>query len=189
MAHPPTGRAAGNQAPERRKKPAHALRRALIPALLILAWLIGTGIGGPYFGRVGEVSSNDQTTYLPESADATQVQTRLGEFSDSSALPAIIVYESDEPITDEQRQVMAAGLAAVAELPSMGQGLSPAIPSADGRAAQAFALVGGEAPTGESVAELRWYRDHLFRTASSTGRASSDQAEAADPADATPTSA
>ncbi len=41
----------------------------------------------------------------------------------------------------------------------------------------------------ESVAELRWYRDHLFRTASSTGRASSDQAEAADPADATPTSA
>jgi len=155
VAQTPTGRATGNQAPRPETNRAHPLRRAVLPLLIILVWLVGTGVGGPYFARVGEVSSNDQTTYLPESADATQVQALLGEFSDSGALPAIIVYESDEPITDEQRQVMAAGLAAAAELPALGEGLSPAIPSADGRAAQAFALVGGEAPTGDSVADLR----------------------------------
>src|SRR5690606_21308719 len=54
--------------------------RVLLPAVLILAWLTAAGFGGPLFGKVGEVSSNDQTSYLPESADATQVQALLGEF-------------------------------------------------------------------------------------------------------------
>ena len=44
--------------------------RVLIPALIILVWFVGASIGGPYFGKVGEVSSNDQTAYLPDSADA-----------------------------------------------------------------------------------------------------------------------
>src|SRR5690554_5648773 len=156
MANQPTGSATGYQAPKD-SNPGNARRwlRRLLPLALIAIWLVATGIGGPYFGRVGEVSSNDQTTYLPGSADATQVQALLGEFSGSGALPAIIVFESQEPLTDEQRAQLAEGLAAIAELPGVNEGVSPAIPSADGRAAQAFALVGGEQPPGESVAELR----------------------------------
>ena len=65
--------------------------RILLPALLIIGWLAGAAVGGPYFGRVSEVSSNDQTTYLPESADATQVQKVLTEFRDSNEIPAIVV--------------------------------------------------------------------------------------------------
>lgn len=45
----------------------------MLPAILILLWFVGAGIGGPYFGKVSEVSSNDQTLYLPESADASRV--------------------------------------------------------------------------------------------------------------------
>ena len=45
--------------------------RVLLPAARILIWLAGAGIGGPYFGKVGEVASNDQPSYLPSSADAT----------------------------------------------------------------------------------------------------------------------
>ena len=30
-----------------------------IPVLLVLIWLVGGGIGGPYFGKVSEVSTND----------------------------------------------------------------------------------------------------------------------------------
>ena len=48
--------------------------RVAVPALVILAWLAGASIGGPYFGKVGEVSTNDQTSFLPSSAEATQVQ-------------------------------------------------------------------------------------------------------------------
>ncbi|MFA5551316.1 MAG: efflux RND transporter permease subunit [Trueperaceae bacterium] len=156
MAHQPTGSATGYQAPQT-TDPNKARRwlRRLLPLVLIGVWLVATGVGGPYFARVGEVSSNDQTAYLPSSADATQVQALLGEFSGSGALPAIIVFESQEPLTDEQRAQLAEGLAAVTALPGVNEGVSPAIPSADGRAAQAFALVGGEQPPGESVAELR----------------------------------
>ncbi|MEZ5085391.1 MAG: hypothetical protein R2722_03770 [Tessaracoccus sp.] len=50
--------------------------RALLPAVILLVWLIGAGLGGPKFGQVDEVSSNDPTAYLPSSADATRVQRR-----------------------------------------------------------------------------------------------------------------
>ena len=63
-------------------------------------WLVGAGLGGPLFGKVDEVSSNDQTSYLPESADATQVQKLLGEFNDSDAIPAIAVFVSDGELSE-----------------------------------------------------------------------------------------
>ena len=66
--------------------------RVLLPAMLILVWFAGAGIGGPYFGKVSEVSSNDQTAYLPASAEATQVQQRLSDFRDSEAIPAVGEY-------------------------------------------------------------------------------------------------
>lgn len=36
--------------------------RVLIPSLLITIWLLVAGIGGPYFGKIGDVASNDQST-------------------------------------------------------------------------------------------------------------------------------
>src|SRR5699024_6946836 len=62
--------------------------RVIVPALLILIWLTAGAIGGPYFGRVDEVTSNDQTTFLPESAEATLVQEQLGDFTGDEAIPA-----------------------------------------------------------------------------------------------------
>ena len=43
-------------------------------ALLISAWVAAAGLGGPLFGKVDEVSTNDQTSFLPESAaEASEV--------------------------------------------------------------------------------------------------------------------
>ena len=72
------------------------IARALIPALIILAWLAAAGVGGPYFGKVSEVSSNDSTAYLPTSAEATQVQQRLPDFLGSDAIPAVVVITSSD---------------------------------------------------------------------------------------------
>ena len=41
------------------------------------------------------MSTNDQTLYLPESADASVVQQKLGEFTDSEAIPAVVVFVAD----------------------------------------------------------------------------------------------
>lgn len=128
--------------------------RIFLPAILILVWLTAAGIGGPYFGKVEEVSSNDQTTFLPESADATQVQALLGEFSDSDAIPAIVVFVGEEELTPAELTEISDEVAALTELEGIDEGVSPAIPSEDGLAVQAFVPISSDADIGEVVAEL-----------------------------------
>lgn len=124
--------------------------RILLPAVLILIWLAAAGVGGPYFGKVGEVSSNDQTAYLPESSDATQVQQQLGEFSDSDSIPAVVVMVGDEPLTDQEIAELNTVVAGLTDLEGVGEDVSPAIPSEDGLAVQAFVPI----DSGEAVADV-----------------------------------
>lgn len=137
--------------------------RVTLPAVLILVWLVGASIGGPYFGRVDEVSSNDRTAYLPATAEATEVQERLDGFTDSDALPAVVVFvasdggtggTSDELSKDDLAAV-GERLTAAAELEVVDGEVSPPIPSEDGAAAQAFVPLSGSADVGEATAELR----------------------------------
>jgi RND superfamily putative drug exporter len=128
--------------------------RVLLPALIILIWLVGAGVGGPYFGKVGEVSSNDQTTYLPESADATRVQEALGDFSDSDALPAVVVVTSSTPLTDTQIDQVQEAVDTLPGIDGVAEGTSPLLPSEDGRALEVFVPVAGDAEIGDVVSDL-----------------------------------
>ncbi|WP_081099512.1 MMPL family transporter [Corynebacterium glutamicum] len=128
--------------------------RIFLPALLILVWLVGAGVGGPYFGKVSEVSSNSQTTYLPESADATQVQEQLGDFTDSESIPAIVVMVSDDPLTQQDITQLNEVVAGLSELDIVSDEVSPAIPSEDGRAVQVFVPLNPSAELTESVEKL-----------------------------------
>src|SRR5690349_14945995 len=85
------------------KKNPPVWRRVLLPLVVVLAWLAAAGIGGPYFGKIDEVSSNDLSTFLPENAESTEVKNKLGKFEDSDTLPAIIVFESEHKLTDRQK--------------------------------------------------------------------------------------
>nr|WP_205529111.1 MMPL family transporter [Microbacterium halotolerans] len=122
--------------------------------MLILAWLTAAGIGGPYFGKVDEVSSNDQTAYLPESADATRVQQLLPEFTESDAVPAIAVFVGEAALTDEQLATIGDEVAAIADLPDVTSDVSPVIASDDGLAAQAFVPVSADADIADAVAAI-----------------------------------
>ena len=140
---------------ERKKKSGSTrLMRIFLPALLILVWLVGAGVGGPYFGKVSEVSSNSQTTYLPESADATQVQEQLGDFTDSESIPAIVVMVSDAPITQQDIAQLNEVVAGLSALDIVSDEVSPAIPSEDGRAVQVFVPLNPSAELTESVEKL-----------------------------------
>ena len=140
---------------ERKKKSGSTrLMRIFLPALLILVWLVGAGVGGPYFGKVSEVSSNSQTTYLPESADATQVQEQLGDFTDSESIPAIVVMVSDDPLTQQDTAQLNEVVAGLSALDIVSDEVSPAIPSEDGRAVQVFVPLNPSAELTESVEKL-----------------------------------
>jgi RND superfamily putative drug exporter len=135
--------------------------RVTLPVVLILVWLVGAAIGGPYFGRVDEVSSNDRTAYLPETAEATEVQERLSGFTDGDAVPAIVVFVTGEgqdaegELTDDDLTAIGERLTAAGDLEVVDGDVSPPIPSEDGAAAQAFVPLSGSADLGEATGELR----------------------------------
>lgn len=123
------------------------LLRRLLPALLILLWLAVAAVGGPKFGEISEVATNDQSSFLPESAESTQVGERLADFQDSGSAPAIVVLTAQDDTSLDP-----ATLAGLADLPDrliaavdgLGEGTgteaSPPIPSADGEAVQLIVL-------------------------------------------------
>src|SRR5690554_2683367 len=129
--------------------------RVLLPSLLILGWLTAAGIGGPYFGKVSEVSSNDQTSYLPTSSDATAVQELLGEFSDSESIPAIIVFSAEDDLSEDAIATLGRSLGEVGDVDGVDSGISPLIPSDDGLAAQAFVPIDTDAELGDTVDAVR----------------------------------
>ncbi|MEV7633181.1 MMPL family transporter [Microbacterium sp. NPDC089318] len=125
------------------------LWRVLISAALILLWLTGAGLGGPLFGKIDEVSSNDRTTYLPDSADATEVQRTLDDFLGSDSIPAVVVFASDGEIDDALKDDLTAALEDATTAEGVKDGSSPVLVSDDGLAAQAFVPIDTDAEVGE----------------------------------------
>ncbi len=72
--------------------------RITLPAVLLLIWLTLAGIGGPTFGKISSVSTNDQASFLPASAESTEVRAWQQKFTDSDAIPAIVLLVADAPI-------------------------------------------------------------------------------------------
>jgi len=140
--------------PARERSRRHSWARIFLPVALILVWLVGASLGGPLFGKVDEVSSNEQTTYLPESADATQVQKLLGEFNDSDSIPAIAVFTSDDALTASEIDAISDAVANAPKVEGVGDEVSPALPSDDGQAVQAFIPIDADAELADVTASL-----------------------------------
>lgn len=133
------------------KRPSRWLR-IFVPAVLILVWFGVSGVGGPYFGRIEEVSEVDLTAFLPESAEATKVADKLGEFVSDDTLAAIAVFEAEDdkvlsPGQNQQVVDVARDLGAVNGVEGE---VSPPIVSEDGKAA----FVAIEASTEEGLKEV-----------------------------------
>ncbi|WP_339127606.1 MMPL family transporter [Streptomyces sp. f51] len=113
-------------------------RRALwlIPVVLLVAWLGIGGTLGPYAGRLGEVSTNDQAAFLPRSAESTKVVAQQRAFQQAGTLPAIVVWTADGGGSTARATQAAAtrALASLAGTPSVVGTPSPALPSRDGKA-------------------------------------------------------
>lgn len=129
--------------------------RILFPAIIVIVWVAVAGIGGPLFGRIGEVSSNEPTAYLPSSAESTEVSVLSREFYDSDEIPAVVLVVADDGVLDQQD--LEAVTNAVTELGrNDGVGsLSPPIPSDDGAAVQVFVPLDPSADLAGTVASIR----------------------------------
>lgn len=142
-----------------------ALRRGLrwaVPLLLVIVWLALAGVGGPTFGQLSSVSSNDQATFLPASAESTEVRAWQEKFTASNAIPAIVVVEKDGALSPTDL----AALAPLAARLGSVEGVAPTaasakssvvgpIPAADGRAAEFVVPIADSGRLRAVVADLR----------------------------------
>ena len=128
--------------------------RIVIPAVVIVVWLGIASVGGPFFGKIGEVSTTDQTSFLPASADATAVQAAIGDFSASTGAPAIVVLDRSGGVTAADR-TWATDLATWLGKRDGVDGVSPTIPSTDGKAIEIVAELRGSADAGDVVDTIR----------------------------------
>ena len=77
--------------------------------IVIGFWLVVLVVLGPLAGKLSGVESNESTSWLPASAESTQVLDVASGFSNPDTLPAVVVY-----VRDDGEQLAAPDLAAVA---------------------------------------------------------------------------
>jgi RND superfamily putative drug exporter len=119
--------------------------RWLIPLVLLIAWLgVGGGLG-PYAGKLGEVATNDQASFLPQNAESTRVIEAQKSFKQDETLPAIVVWtaagkdgdaQGGGRIGEEQQGAATKALASLKGSEGIVGAVSPAFPSKDGKALQ-----------------------------------------------------
>jgi RND superfamily putative drug exporter len=129
--------------PRRRDWTPRRWLRILLPTVLLLVWFAAASFGGPTFGKLSSVSSNDQAAFLPASAESTKVNELQQKFTASKAIPAIVLLVSDSTLSPSDLASAARlvdKLGAVkgvqaAEAPATTSVAGP-IPSKDGKAVE-----------------------------------------------------
>lgn len=136
--------------------------RILIPTVLLLVWFAAAAIGGPTFGKLSSVSSNDQASFLPASAESTVAIDWQKKFSDSGAIPAVVVIVSDTTIDRSELGEYAKlgerlGEVEGVQKPDSGQSTTVAgpIPSEDGYAVEFIVPISEDAGLRDTVGGLR----------------------------------
>ena len=134
---------------------AHRTRRWLLPALLLLAWLIIAGVGGPFAGKLASVQSNDNASFLPTNAESTQVATLEKGFNASQLIPAVIIAERASGITPTDSAFLTQATGSLAGDAGIGGPPSPPIPSADGKAVEVIVGVQSTVDPAATVKSIR----------------------------------
>lgn len=128
-----------------------------IPSLLVLLWVVGGSIGGPFFGKVDQVATNDQSSFLPQSADATEVSERLTDFTGGDTIPALVVAATDDgsALTDVQLSALQTLATEVASIDGVVGEASVPLVSDDATAAQIFVPIDSSGEVREVVEQVR----------------------------------
>ena len=76
-----------------------------IAVAVAIGWLLIGSVAGPLSGKLSEVSSNDNASFLPASAESTLVANEQAAFSEGSSLPVLIVLTRPDgaPLTPRSR--------------------------------------------------------------------------------------
>ncbi|MGX1796401.1 MMPL family transporter [Streptomyces albidoflavus] len=135
--------------------------RILVPLVLLIAWLGIGGTLGPYAGKLGEVATNDQAAFLPQSAESNRVSEEQKAFSADEALPALVVWTAKDGgrLPADAREAATGTLASLADADFTAGRPSPALASKDGEALE------GVVPLRTDLDELQPVLDEIKEAA------------------------
>ena len=110
--------------------------------IVLVAALVVTGIMATFSAELTSVQNNEASSWLPESAESTQVLEELSETVDPNDIPTLVVYQRDGGLTEDDLAQIEADGQEIGEIDGVtDQGvLTPA-------AAQAAAAQGAPVPT------------------------------------------
>ena len=165
------------EAAERSRPPGRTkLTRLIVVVLVLFAWFGLAGVGGPLVGRLSEVQKNDNASFLPKSAESTEVGKLAAKFSSTDALPYFLVIERGTGLKPSDSAAVSDFIAGIPSLPFeiKGYSLGPylaktqtpttAVPSQDGKALlvpvlldakKAADTIGSSSPLFEGAKALR----------------------------------
>ena len=114
------------------------------------------GIAGPFAGKLSQVSTNDNSAFLPASAESTQVQKEQQAFTSSDVVPAIVVAQRDSGITSADREFLTGAAKHIVEIPGVqGDAVPPPQASPDGQALQVIVPIDATTDVGAAVEAIR----------------------------------
>jgi RND superfamily putative drug exporter len=113
---------------------ASAITGRRIKYLIILFWLVVVGVAGPLAGKLTDVEKNDAKSWLPGSAESTQVLDIQSTFTSPDTLPAVVVYQRSSGVTDADRAKAAADAQKWSRLPDLDGQVAPPVTAQDGKA-------------------------------------------------------
>ncbi len=103
--------------------------------IVLVLWLLVGGLISSYANKLESVTKNEQSSYLPGTAESTKVLDLLKRFPTADTVPAVIVYHREGGLTEADRAKIAADAAAIEALGlKTVLGVTPSPPSPDGHA-------------------------------------------------------
>ncbi|AEV83975.1 membrane protein [Actinoplanes sp. SE50] len=121
--------------------------------IVLALWIVVLVFAGGLAGKLGGVEKNDNASWLPGSAEATQVADLQKQFQPDDIVPAILVYERAGGTTPADLQKAAADARAIATVPGVtGQVIGP-VPAPDRAALQVIAPIRVDAGGWDKITE------------------------------------
>ena len=98
----------GKTSPPRARRPRTVWVLAALAAVFFLVGLAG----GSFQGKLADVQKNDNSSFLPGSADSTRVANESGKFNKVQTIPGFIIYQRQAGLTAADKLKIAADVSA-----------------------------------------------------------------------------
>ena len=74
--------------------------------IVLVVWLVLMGTVGALSSKLIDVQNNEASSWLPESAESTEVLEELSDTVDPNDIPTLVVYNKESGLTDEDLAAM-----------------------------------------------------------------------------------